>query len=76
MKILDVNTNSPEFGNPWTPTNPYIDIEVVEEEDVGVYVTTIVATDPPSGTISEYRITSDPGQFFNIDSNTGNIILP
>ena len=68
--MLDINVGPPTFPNPWTPTNPYLNIRVQEELPTNYYVTTIIATDPYDSVV-EYRIIDDPGNYFNIDENTG-----
>ena len=69
ITILEVNTKNPEFGPPWRPDYPYIDIIVQEEQGEGSYVTTLIATD--SDAIHEYRLLTNPQDHFTINPQTG-----
>ena len=69
ITILEVNTKNPEFGPPWTPAYPYIDIVAQEAQGKDSYLTTLIATD--SDDIKEYRLISNPYDHFKIEPQTG-----
>ena len=71
INILEVNTEGPVFGPPWTPSRPRLDLTVREEMAVNSYVTTIVASDPPTDAISKYTLFNNDAGFFKIEPKTG-----
>ena len=62
IEILEVNTQGPVFR----VTNG----ESQENQPTGSYVMTLVATDATNA-IAEYRIVTDPGNNFQVNSQTG-----
>ncbi|GFS53692.1 cadherin-87A [Trichonephila inaurata madagascariensis] len=68
VTIIDLNDFPPSFPRPWTPENPEILINAMEEQPKGSVVSTLVATDPDSN-IAEYRIEPE-NEFFHIDNTS------
>ena len=71
VTIVDVNDFEPAFPEPWTPDNPYITIEVNEEQAKGTVVHKFTATDPDSN-IDKFRI-QPKSKYFSIEPATGNL---
>ncbi|KAG8178249.1 hypothetical protein JTE90_000350 [Oedothorax gibbosus] len=69
VTIIDLNDYPPSFPRPWTPENPEIHINAMEEQPKGSVVSTLVATDPDSN-IAEYRIEPE-NEYFHIDNTSG-----
>ncbi|CAL1292837.1 unnamed protein product [Larinioides sclopetarius] len=69
VTIIDLNDFPPSFPRPWTPENPELHINAMEEQPKGSVVSTLVATDPDSN-IAEYRIEPE-NEFFHIDNTSG-----
>ncbi|XP_055857461.1 cadherin-87A isoform X2 [Episyrphus balteatus] len=68
ISIIDVNEIPPKFNLPWTPENPIIKLQMVEEQPIGSVLTTLQAIDEDS-TIGEYSISPNP--YFEINRTTG-----
>ncbi|XP_055907536.1 cadherin-87A isoform X2 [Eupeodes corollae] len=68
ISIIDVNEIPPKFNPPWTPENPIIKLQMVEEQPIGSVLTTLQAIDEDS-TIGEYSISPNP--FFEINRTSG-----
>lgn len=68
ISIIDVNEIPPKFNPPWTPENPVIKLQMVEEQPIGSVLTTLQAIDEDS-TIGEYHISPNP--YFEINRTTG-----
>ncbi|KAL5273464.1 hypothetical protein ACFFRR_000290 [Megaselia abdita] len=68
ITIIDINEIPPKFYPPWTPENPTIKVQFVEEQPIGTTLITLQASDEDS-TIGEYRISDN--EFFNINQTTG-----
>ena len=75
INILNYNQQPPEFDFPWTPNLPFIDLTTQEEEPKDTYITTIVAIDPDGPGIERYQIIDNPGNHFQINSNTGKLFF-
>ena len=67
VTIVDVNDFPPMFQAPWSEENPYITINVNEEQSVGSVVHTFIATDQDSN-IEKFRI-KPKNEFFNVWSS-------
>lgn len=70
INIRERNSGPPEFGNGWTPDDPYIRLRVNEEEDVGTLVTVLRASDPTDA-IQRFQLTKDPSGYLTVDATTG-----
>lgn len=69
MTIIDLNDYPPSFPRPWTPENPEVHLNAMEEQPKGSVVATLIATDSDSN-IAEYVI--DPeNEYFHIDKASG-----
>jgi hypothetical protein len=55
VTIVDINDFAPTFPEPWSDVNPYITINVVEEQPNGTVVHKFVASDADSN-IESYEI--------------------
>ena len=73
VTIVDVNDYPPVFQAPWTEENPYITIDVSEEQNVGSIVHTFIATDVDSN-IEKFRI-KPKNKFFDVEPDTGNLVV-
>jgi len=73
ITIVDVNDFPPMFQAPWSEENPYITINVNEEQSVGSVVHTFIATDQDSN-IEKFRI-KPKNEFFNVEPDTGNLVI-
>ena len=73
VTIVDVNDFPPMFQAPWSEENPYITINVNEEQSVGSVVHTFIATDQDSN-IEKFRI-KPKNEFFNVEPDTGNLVI-
>lgn len=69
VTILDVNDHAPSFTRPWSPEEPYLNLDVFEEQPIGSVVGHISATDPDSA-MDRYEIVP-ASAFFDIDPQTG-----
>ncbi|XP_061400398.1 cadherin-87A [Musca vetustissima] len=72
IQIIDVNEVAPKFNLPWTPENPVIKLQMVEEQPIGTVLTTLQAYDEDS-TIGEYDISDN--DYFEINKSSGVITL-
>uniref|UniRef100_A0A1I8MKU3 Cadherin domain-containing protein n=1 Tax=Musca domestica TaxID=7370 RepID=A0A1I8MKU3_MUSDO len=72
IQIIDVNEVAPKFSLPWTPENPVIKLQMVEEQPVGTVLTTLQAYDEDS-TIGEYDISEN--DYFEINKSSGVVTL-
>ncbi|XP_030078648.1 cadherin-87A [Drosophila hydei] len=70
IQIIDVNKIPPRFNAPWSPEQPVIKLQMVEEQPVGTVLTTLQASDEDSS-IGEFNITSN--DYFAINHTTGTI---
>lgn len=70
IDIIDVNDKAPVFKPPWTEANPVYTQDLEEEKAQGTFVRVMVATDP-DGAIDRYEMVRNPGQFFDINPQTG-----
>ncbi|XP_068152287.1 cadherin-87A [Drosophila tropicalis] len=68
IQIIDVNKIPPRFNAPWTPEQPVIKLQMVEEQPIGTILTTLQATDDDSS-IGEFNITAN--EYFAINHTTG-----
>ncbi|XP_062126234.1 cadherin-87A [Drosophila sulfurigaster albostrigata] len=68
IQIIDVNKIPPRFNAPWSPEQPVIKLQMVEEQPVGTVLTTLQASDEDSS-IGEFNITTN--DYFAINSTTG-----
>ncbi|XP_015032277.2 cadherin-87A [Drosophila willistoni] len=68
IQIIDVNKIPPRFNAPWTPEQPLIKLQMVEEQPIGTILTTLQATDDDSS-IGEFNITAN--EYFAINHTTG-----
>ena len=73
VTIVDVNDYPPRFQSPWTEENPYITINVNEEQSIGSVVYTFIASDADSN-IEKFRI-KPKNEFFDVESDTGNLVI-
>ncbi len=55
VTIVDINDFAPTFPEPWSDVNPYITINIVEEQPNGTVVHKFVASDADSN-IESYEI--------------------
>ncbi|KAK9728307.1 Cadherin domain [Popillia japonica] len=69
ITITDVNDSPPYFMPPWTPQNPFYDLELREEQPAGTIVATYAAHDEDSD-IAGYVI-DPPSDYFEINYGTG-----
>ncbi|XP_043864280.1 cadherin-87A [Drosophila mojavensis] len=70
IQIIDVNKIPPRFNAPWSPEQPVIKLQMVEEQPVGTVLTTLQASDEDSS-IGEFNITAN--DYFAINHTTGTI---
>ncbi|ALC46335.1 Cad87A [Drosophila busckii] len=68
IQIIDVNKIPPRFNAPWTPAQPLIKLQMVEEQPVGTVLTTLQASDEDSS-IGEFNISVN--NYFAINATTG-----
>ena len=73
VTIVDVNDDPPVFESPWTEDNPYITINVNEEQAIGSVVHTFIATDADSN-IEKFRI-KPKNEYFDVEPDTGNLVI-
>lgn len=69
VTIIDLNDYPPSFPRPWTPENPEVYLNAMEEQPKGSVVATLIATDPDSN-IARYAIEPE-NEFFQIDKASG-----
>ena len=72
VTILDLNDNPPIYAAPWTKATPWYNITIREEQPLGSFVMSIVASDP-DGNIAEYVMTDNPDGLFGLNTLTGKI---
>ncbi|XP_001989490.2 cadherin-87A [Drosophila grimshawi] len=68
IQIIDVNKIPPRFNAPWSPAQPLMKLQMVEEQPVGTLLTTLQASDEDSS-IGEFNITAN--DYFAINHTTG-----
>lgn len=59
-----------EFVAPWTKDNPSYKFNIIEEQPIGMVLTTLEATDKDSS-IAKYEL--EDNEYFEIDNVTGEI---
>ncbi|XP_064617342.1 cadherin-87A-like [Liolophura sinensis] len=74
IDIIDVNDKAPVFKPLWTVADPVYYQELEEEKAQGTFVRVLVATDP-DGAIDRYEMVRNPGQFFDINPQTGEVTV-
>lgn len=73
INVVDVNHNPPIFGAPWSPSQPDLSFQMLEELPVGSILTQLIATDADSK-ISHYKI-DPPNDYFELVSPQSGLIV-
>ncbi|XP_030375900.1 cadherin-87A [Scaptodrosophila lebanonensis] len=68
IQIIDVNDKPPKFNAPWSPEQPIIKLQMVEEQPVGSILGTLQASDEDSS-IGEFNISAN--DYFAINHTSG-----
>uniref|UniRef100_A0A6G1SEU7 Cadherin-87A n=1 Tax=Aceria tosichella TaxID=561515 RepID=A0A6G1SEU7_9ACAR len=73
ISVMDNNDHAPYFAAPWTPSQPELSYQMLEELPVGSILTQLVANDADSK-ISHYEI-DPPNEYFELSSPKSGIIV-
>lgn len=73
INVMDDNDHAPVFAAPWTPSQPELSYQMLEELPVGSILTQLVASDVDSK-ISHYEI-DPPNEYFELSSPKSGVIV-
>jgi len=73
ITVIDDNSNAPIFALPWSPQQPELSFQMLEELPVGSVLTQLVASDKDSK-ISHFKI-DPPNEYFELASPQSGVIV-